>query len=102
MENAAKETVIIVHGTYAAPKSEGSQWYQSVAGEATDGFITKLNVALQERCSPAKCWAHCAPGEPGFYWSGANTWIARTQAAAQLANYVTKLQKAGWRCHIVA
>jgi hypothetical protein len=32
MEEAAKETVVIVHGTYAAPKSGVRQWYQPDEG----------------------------------------------------------------------
>jgi hypothetical protein len=107
-----KETVIIVHGTWAGPNPDRTQWYQPTedAG-AADGFVSKLNAALQERGSSARCWAHCykyrsifssVPGEI-FSWSpGENNWIARTQAAFALADYVAKLQKEGWRYHIVA
>jgi hypothetical protein len=97
MEEAANETVIIVHGTYAAPRPGVSRWYQP-----TEGFVTKLNDALQKRGSAARCWAHCAQGNPIFQWSGNNSWIDRTHAASALGNYVAKLRKEGWRCHIVA
>src|SRR5262249_24120196 len=103
MEEAAKETVIIVHGTYAAPKPGASRWYQPIEDvPATEGFITKLNDALQKRGSAARCWAHCSQGDQGFYWTGENKWIDRTRAASELGNYVRKLRNEGWCCHIVA
>src|SRR5262249_16924312 len=95
--------VIIVHGTFAAPQAGASRWYQPVEGvPATTGFIAKLDAALQERESPARCWAHCSRGDQGFHWSGENSWVARTRAAAELGNYVLNLRNEGWRCHIVA
>jgi hypothetical protein len=76
MEEAPKETVIVVHGTYAAPQSGASQWYQPIEGvPASEGFIAKLNDALQKRGSAARCWAHCRLGDQGFRWSGENSWI---------------------------
>jgi alpha-beta hydrolase superfamily lysophospholipase len=97
MEEAAKETVIIVHGTFAAPELGASRWYQP-----TEPFIAKLNDALQKRGSAARCWAHCSQGDQGFHWSGENSWVARTQAAAKLRSYVLNLRNEGWCCHIVA
>jgi hypothetical protein len=102
MEEAAKETVIIVHGTYAAPKPGVSRWYQPAEGVPATEFITKLNDALQKRGSAARCWAHCSQGNQGFHWSGENSWIDRTRAASELGNYVLNLRKEGWLCHIVA
>ena len=73
MDDTAKETVIIVRGTYAAPRPGASRWYQPTEGmPATEGFIAKLDAALQERDSPARCWAHCTQGNPIFQWSGEN------------------------------
>jgi hypothetical protein len=83
MEEAAKETVIVVHGTYAAPKPGVSQWYQPAEGKSATEFITKLNDDLQKRGSAARCWAHCSHGDQGFHWSGANSWIDRTRAASE-------------------
>ena len=102
MEEAAKETVIIVHGTYAAPKPGVSRWYQPAEGVPATEFITKLNDALQKRGSAARCWAHCSQGDQGFHWSGKNSWIDRTRAASELGNYVLQPRKEGWCCHIVA
>ena len=104
MDETAKETVIIVHGTWAAPEPEGSRWYQPVSSipSAIAGFTAKLDAALQERGSPARCWAHCTQGNPIFQWSGQNSWIERTHAASALGHYVAKLRKEGWRCHILA
>jgi hypothetical protein len=103
MSDPAKETVIIVHGTWAAPKPDKAQWYQPIdGGGAAEGFVSKLNAALEERGSPAQCWAHCTNGNPIFEWSGENDWIERTRAASALADCVAKLRNEGWHCHIVA
>lgn len=103
MEEAAKETVIVVHGTWAAPRPGAICWYQPVDGAtAAGGFVGKLDEALQKCGSHARCWAHCTQADQIFHWSGENSWIARTRAASELGNYVLKLRTAGWRCHIVA
>ena len=100
---STKETIVIVHGTFAAPEDGRTQWYQPVDGAASrDGFIARLDAALGARGSPARCWAHCTDGAPIFHWSGDNDWVARTNAAAALRDYVAALAKQGWRCHIVA
>lgn len=103
MESEAKETVIIVHGTWASPDAGKDRWYHPGGHVPTEGFISKLDAALQKRESSARCWAHCREsGGEVFHWSGENSWVARTRAADALGNYVAKLQKDGWRCHIVA
>lgn len=96
-----KETVIIVHGTWAAPGGDAPCWYEPPAAGAKN-FASKLDDALQQRGSPARCWAHCRDGGPSFNWSGGNTWIERATASRALASYVNDLQSAGWTCHIVA
>ncbi|HWJ19649.1 MAG TPA: hypothetical protein VNR65_13070 [Geobacterales bacterium] len=106
MTEPTKETVIIVHGTWAAPKLEEPakrRWYEPVDDRPGDEpFPTKLDTALQERGSPARCWKHCTQDDQIFHWSGDNSWIARTRAASELADYVAKLRNEGWCCHIVA
>ena len=103
MDTSAKETIIIVHGTWAAPLAGKTQWYERLDGEhASQNFTTSLDQALGQRGSPARCWAHCAEGGKIFQWSGLNSWIDRTSAAAALGDYVAKLHHDGWRCHIVA
>src|SRR5580693_395756 len=103
MDMPTKETVIIVHGTWAAPNDGKTQWYERPDGEhAAENFTTSLDEALEQRGSPARCWAHCAKGEKAFNWTGDNSWIQRTSAAAALRNYVASLHNDGWRCHIVA
>jgi len=104
MPESVKETVIIVHGTWAAPDPERRRWYEPVDGRpGGEPFPAKLDAALRERGSAAQCWAHCSQGDPIFqWWPGDNSWIARTRAASALASYLTKLRSEGWRCHIVA
>jgi hypothetical protein len=101
MENPAKETVIIVHGTWASPKPDHLSWYQ-IPDERQDNFVSKLNNALEKRGSPARCWRHCKDNSEIFSWSGENTWIDRTPAAFALAAHINELQANGWRCHVVA
>ena len=103
MAASAKETVIVVHGSWATHGSGKSRWYQPFDGlDAAKSFTARLDAALQERGSPARCWAHCTPDNKIFHWSGDNSWLARTRAAAELADYVTKLRNQGWLCHIIA
>src|SRR5262245_40667233 len=103
MEGQEKQTVIIVHGTWAAPEPASNRWYQRIdGGDSAAGFAAKLDTALQKRGSQARCWAHCPAGHLIFQWSGENNWVARTRAASALGDYVAKLRKDGWRCHIVA
>lgn len=103
MDESAKETVIVVHGTWAALIPAKSQWYQRPEGEPTaEGFVARLDAELESCRSPARCWSHCVAGSQIFHWSGENSWVDRTLAASALAAYVAKLQDEGWRCHIVA
>src|SRR5262245_45074544 len=96
-----KETVILVHGTWASPRKDRSQWYQRSSAADQSSFAAKLDRALAERGSTARCWAHCDDAQL-FSWSGDNTWIGRARASTDLAACVNKLQDDGWRCHIVA
>jgi hypothetical protein len=103
MENPAKETVIIVHGTWANPKPDHISWYQIPDPQQQQpNFVAMLNSALEKRGSPARCWAHCKDNSEIFSWSGDNAWIERTRAALSLAAHINKLQADGWRCHVVA
>lgn len=103
MEEPAKETIIIVHGTWAAQETGVKKWYEPYEDcQASEGFVAKLDSALRERGSPAQCWAHCHGSSKIFSWSGDNSWIARTNAALVLADYVTALTKEKWLCHLIA
>jgi hypothetical protein len=98
-----KETVIIVHGTWAAPKPGVRSWYQpSEGGHPATAFADKLDGALQKRGSSARCWAHCTGARSYFHWSAENNWIERTTAATKLAEYLVALRDEGWLCHVIA
>ena len=90
------ETVIVVHGTYAQPSSDTPQWF-----EKGSDFCTRLDARLEAQGSAARCWAHLDAGGREFFWSGANSWIDRSAAAASLAAYLATLAPR-WRCHLVA
>jgi hypothetical protein len=107
MSDAQKETIIIVHGTWAAPEPGKCQWYEppNELPNVTP-FVAKLDAALAQRGSAARCWAHRSgksEKEIAFIsWSGQNAWIDRAQAATRLASSIDRLQADGWRVHIVA
>jgi hypothetical protein len=98
-----RETVILVHGTFAAPDPScpQPQWY-----EPGSTYVSKLDVLLEQLNSPARCWAHLrshdSKTDKMFWWSGANTWAARSEAAARLSQLISSLAADGWRCHLVA
>jgi hypothetical protein len=91
-----RETIILVHGTFASPKADERQWY-----ERGSEFCRALDSAMEACGSPARCWAHLEEGEREFFWSGANDWIERSEAAAALAAHVRRLGPQ-WRYHVVA
>ena len=99
----AKETIILVHGTFAAPKPGIRQWYQRHSNDdEVTSFITMLERGLTELGSPAKCWAHSPNKDESFCWSGGNEWIDRHEAAMQLAELIERLARDDWYVHIVA
>jgi hypothetical protein len=104
MVDPAKETVIIVHGTFVNHDPVERGRYEPVDGRpGGEPFPANLDAALQARGSQARCWAHCSESNPIFeWWSGDNHWVSRTMAAANLGKYAADLQRQGWRCHIVA
>jgi pimeloyl-ACP methyl ester carboxylesterase len=103
VKETIKETIIIVHGTWAGLEAGKNRWYQAAEGiDAAQSFPAKLDAALKERGSPARCWAHCIKSDQIFHWSpGANDWVTRTRAAAALADYVANIQNKGWECHLI-
>lgn len=93
-----RETVILVHGTFASPEAKKIKWY-----EPESNFVTQLHKDLEFHGSNARCWAHCEDtGDPIFSWSGDNHWAARVEAASRLATLLTRLEGERWRTHVVA
>jgi hypothetical protein len=97
------ETIIIVHGTWAAPVNGVTQWWQpaTTKGELAGSFVEKLNTALEQRGASARCWAHCDRQEQAFEWSGDNNWLRRTEAAVKLVDYLGHLRTLGYRYHLI-
>jgi len=107
----AKETIILVHGTWAAPTATTQHWYRPIEeADTKQSFVAKLDAALERIGSPARCWAHCRqPAHTSttkrwvpFHWTGENNWLARSGAAGQLAREIDNLTDEGWRCHVIA
>jgi hypothetical protein len=86
--------VILVHGTYAAPRPGHRQWYESGSD-----FCKALDAALVARGVPAQCWGTVDLTAANFSWSGQNDWISRREGAHKLRQLVRSLDG---RCHIVA
>ncbi|WP_072387111.1 hypothetical protein [Hyphomicrobium sp. CS1BSMeth3] len=101
-EDEVKETIILVHGTWAAPMESTRQWHQLHDGADSElSFAAKLDAALERHGSQARCWAH-EDGGSTFAWAGTNSWIDRTHGASSLAETIKALQAENWKCHIVA
>lgn len=99
----SRETVLVVHGTFASPPETSSASLRAASVEEWwlphGSFCTLLNERLKQQGSNARCWAH--PGDP-FYWSGANTWSERALAGRHLAKELRRLIREEWLCHVVA
>lgn len=94
---SAKETVIIVHGTFAGKGADDAPgWY---APDET--FCKELDKELESRGSVARCWQHVPPGADYFHWDGANDWLSRFKAAARLRQELRRLHAQGWTVHLV-
>ncbi|WP_296201990.1 hypothetical protein [uncultured Hyphomicrobium sp.] len=94
--SAAKETIVLVHGTFAGPRGEEARWWKP---DALNPFIKRLHDRLGE--AAPRCWAHCDEGTPYFFWTGANHWVDRFWAIQHLREHITELHRQGWACHIV-
>lgn len=95
-----KETIVLVHGTFASPNADSLQWYQR-----KHKFREELDAALEQVGSPARCWAHLNSNDAQvveFYWDGENSWLSRSRAAAELRQLLWSLSQDGWRSHVVA
>jgi len=94
----AKETIIVVHGTFCGLTDDGLRWWQL---NAADKFIQNLHDALRRRGANPRCWVHCNETSSVFHWTGNNHWADRTKAAADLVRYLIEIAEAGWACHLV-
>jgi hypothetical protein len=93
----AQETVIVVHGTFSGKVPDARPgWY--APGET---FCKQLDKELEARGSSARCWQHLQSGEDYFHWDGANDWLSRFKAAAQLRQQLQLLRDRGWTAHLV-
>lgn len=101
MKDVRKETVVVVHGTWAGPSGAIKWWQPPDRTAPHDHFTKKLDAALARRGSLARCWAHCRPDSAPFSWSGANDWLDRTRASTSLLAYLKNLDEAGYRYHLV-
>jgi hypothetical protein len=92
------ETVILLHGTFAAPEDGIVQWWQPGSD-----FCQELDKRLAALGSCARTWSHTSRLDmPVFSWTGRNSWADRYAAALLLAEYLTRLNEHGWVFHVVA
>jgi len=91
------ETVLLIHGTWASPKSGKLQWYQP-----KHDFCSQLDLRLKDLGCAAKCWAHLKDNEREFFWNGEDSWSDWEAAAINLRKNLEQLINSGWKCHIVA
>jgi hypothetical protein len=97
-DTPARETIIVVHGTFAGnPSGPGPAWYAPGGS-----FCNALDAELAARQSKARCWAHLQPNEEHFRWDGANEWLSRLKAGERLQQQIKRLQADGWLVHLVA
>lgn len=95
---STRETIIVVHGTFAGnPSGSDPAWYAPGGS-----FCVALDADLASRQSAARCWAHLQRGEEHFHWDGANDWLSRIRTAARLREQIRRLHGDGWRVHLVA
>ncbi len=104
---AARETVLLVHGTFsnrdpeAAAAATESKWY-----EPGSDACRRLDEELERRGSVARCWAHLGADEKRnracFRWDGQNSWLSRLDASTQLRAELRRLAKENWIVHLVA
>ena len=81
------KTVILVHGTFAAPKPGVTQWYE-LGKEHDGGFVNLLERAVREQGDPSPIeWRV-------FSWSGANVHEERLAAAEALYAEIKAVQAA--------
>jgi len=78
-------TVILVHGTFAAPKPGVTQWYEGDPAR-TDSFAGRVEATLRAaHDSRTTVWRH-------FTWSGKNEHQEREKAAAALCDEITRVR----------
>lgn len=98
---APKETVILVHGTWANSESTSPPWW-----DPRSDFVKDLDAALAANGSIARCWAPLPfriERPEVFAWTGDNSQSQRHSASLALAELIEWLEKpTGMRYHIVA
>jgi hypothetical protein len=107
-ETRGKETIVVVHGTFASAPDRDTrvaggqpavaEWYGP-----NGSFCQQLDAYLAELGSSARTWKHMGEGHEQFFrWSGDNSWQARSAAEDRLATYLRRLAARGWTCHVIA
>lgn len=96
-----RETVLLVHGTWANTTSDTLAWWQ-----ADSDFCSRLNLALENNGCPARCWADVGfilTDRPRvFAWTGANRESDRLAAGHALADTLRWFERVSIRYHLVA
>jgi pimeloyl-ACP methyl ester carboxylesterase len=96
LDKLSRETVLLIHGTFA--NRPASWWLPG------NDFCRKLDSALLQRKSRARCWAHIGSLKDVFAWTGNNLEAERRIAGDRLAKDIADLETSPdiHRYHIVA
>jgi pimeloyl-ACP methyl ester carboxylesterase len=96
LDELPQETVLIIHGTFA--NRPASWWLPG------SNFCRKLDSALLQRKSRARCWAHIGSLKDVFAWTGNNLEAERRIGGDRLAKELTDLEISAdiSRYHVVA
>lgn len=97
-QQTGKETIVLVHGTFAGPNGEEQRWWRP---GTLNTFIQRLHTSLGEQGAPPRCWTHCKEEGTFFFWTGNNHWVDRYWAVQRLRHHITDLHRQGWTCHLV-
>lgn len=96
-----RETVLLVHGTWANAASGAAAWWQPGSD-----FCSRMNQALEKNGCPARCWADVGlvltDRPPVFAWTGSNRESDRLAAGHALEDTLRWFEKTQIRYHLVA
>src|SRR5580698_9780965 len=89
---ASTEThyLLLIHGTFAAPRVGHVDWYQEQPGNA-EAFVFRLNSKLENTGLGKAVLRPCNKTPTSFRWSGENSHLERIRGAKELAEHLKRI-----------